>query len=100
MQVLALLLSWWLAIQNYSEGCTLSLCPPCHYGCVVKCNHIDCLGADCSGFRKCHEECPAGTFPMLTKPCKHVFIFCIRSNDITQNHILLVVSIVYFDNGY
>ena len=89
MQIVALLLSLSFAIQNYADGCTLLLCPPCHYVCVK--DGVENLGADCKGYRGCHEECPKGTYSIPSKPCKHVFIFCIRSNDITQNNILLEI---------
>ena len=76
MQIVALLLSLSFAIQNYADGCTLLLCPPCHYVCVK--DGVENLGADCKGYRGCHEECPKGTFSIPSKPCKHVSIFCTK----------------------
>ena len=81
MQVLALLLSLWLAIQNYSDGCTI-ICNPCKYACAYSYP----IGADCSGFKECNEECPPGTFA-IRQLCKYLFIFVVRSKDITLLHI-------------
>ena len=76
MKVLALLLSLWLAIQNYSDGCTI-ICDPCQYACA-----FGPVGSDCDGLLKeCKEECPPGTFP-IRQLCKYLFIFVVRSKDI------------------
>ena len=95
MQVLALLLSLWFAIQNYSEGCTI-ICKPCEYACGIRCNGTDCICENCicDGVKGCYEECPPGTFS-IRQWCKYLLIFCFKTKDITLLHIFQV-----FDYGY
>ena len=73
MQVLALFLFLWLAMQNYSEGCSV-YCDQCQYACATTCNGTNCL---CGGFKECNEQCPPGTF-IIRQWCKYLFRFCCK----------------------
>ena len=62
--LLVFLLSLLLIIQRQCETCTLHK-KPCLHACVKKCDHGDCLGADCSGYAGHFLRCPQGTFSIF-----------------------------------
>ena len=69
MHILLLQISFVTRIRACSIWCL-----PGEHLCVADCDNRDCLGADCSGFRGCHQECPNGTFSWHFWPPGNIFV--------------------------
>ena len=91
--LLVFLLSLLLIIQRQCETCTLHK-KPCLHACVKKCDHGDCLGADCSGYAGHFLRCPQGTFSIFFSSNSSRF-HCLMLTCIFFSLLCFFVEIIY-----